>query len=64
MKVCIYSWVSTGEQDTRNQFVVLTDWATQRGYEIVKVYIEEESAWRNGHQRELTEYIRVVCHIT
>jgi DNA invertase Pin-like site-specific DNA recombinase len=57
MKVCIYSRVSTGEQDTRNQSTVLTDWATQRGYEVVKVYTEEESAWRNGHQRELAHLI-------
>ena len=57
MKVCIYSRVSTGEQDTRNQSTVLTDWATQRGYEVIKVYMEEESAWRNGHQRELTNLI-------
>ncbi len=57
MKVCIYSRVSTGEQDTRNQSTVLADWATQRGYEVVKVYAEEESAWRNGHQRELTNLI-------
>ena len=57
MKVVIYSRVSTGEQDTRNQSVVLTDWAIQRGYEVVKVYTEEESAWRNGHQRELAKLI-------
>ena len=57
MKVCIYSRVSTGEQDTKNQSVVLTDWAIQRGYEVVKVYTEEESAWRNGHQRELAKLV-------
>ncbi len=57
MKVCIYSRVSTGEQDTRNQSTVLSDWANQRGYEVVKVYTEEESAWRNGHQRELANLI-------
>ena len=57
MKVCIYSRVSTGGQDTKNQSVVLTDWAIQRGYEVVKVYTEEESAWRNGHQRELAKLI-------
>ena len=57
MKVCVYSRVSTGEQDTRNQSAVLTDWATQRGYEVIKVYTEEESAWRNGHQRELANLI-------
>ncbi len=57
MKICIYSRVSTGEQDTRNQSSVLYDWANQRGYEVVKVYTEEESAWRNGHQRELANLI-------
>ena len=57
MKICIYSRVSTGEQDTKNQSSVLSDWANQRGYEVVKVYTEEESAWRNGHQRELANLI-------
>jgi len=37
--------------------MVLTTWADQRGYEVVKVYQEEESAWRNGHQRELANLI-------
>ena len=53
MKVGIYSRISTGVQDTKNQSEVLMDWASQRGYEVVKIYTEEESAWRNGHQREL-----------
>ncbi len=53
MKVCIYSRVSTGQQDTTNQSLALSEWAKQRGFEVVKVYEEEESAWRNGHQREL-----------
>jgi len=37
--------------------VVLTDWAKQRGFEVVKIYEEEESAWRNGHQRELSHLL-------
>ena len=57
MKVGIYSRVSTGAQDTKNQSEVLIDWASQRGYEVVKVYTEEESAWRNGHQRELANLL-------
>lgn len=57
MKVGIYSRVSTGVQDTKNQSEVLIDWASQRGYEVVKIYTEEESAWRNGHQRELANMI-------
>ena len=55
MKVCIYSRVSTGDQDTENQSVVLTDWANQRGYEVVRVYEEYESAWKAGHQAELAQ---------
>ena len=37
--------------------MALTTWANQRGYEVVKVYQEEESAWRNGHQRELANLL-------
>ena len=57
MKVCIYSRVSTGQQDTTNQSVVLSEWANQRGFEVVKVYEEEESAWKAGHQRELARLL-------
>lgn len=57
MKVCIYCRVSTGDQDTTNQLRVLTDWADQRGFEVVKVYEEEESAWKGGHQRELARLL-------
>ena len=57
MKVCIYSRVSTSEQDAKNQSVVLTDWANQRGYQVVKVYEEQESAWKSGHQRELANLV-------
>ena len=57
MKVCIYSRVSTGEQETKNQYMVLSDWAKQRGYEVVSIYQEEESAWKAGHQRELANLV-------
>ncbi len=57
IKASIYVRVSTGTQDTANQLSVLTDWARQRGFEVVEVYSEEESAWRNGHQRELANLI-------
>ncbi len=57
MKVCIYSRGSTGQQDTTNQSVALSEWAKQRGFEVVKVYEEEESAWKSGHQRVLASLI-------
>ena len=56
-KICIYVRVSTVMQDNTNQLDVLKKWADQRDFEIVKVYEEEESAWKNGHQRELAKLI-------
>ncbi len=57
MRVSIYARVSTNQQDTANQTAVLTDWAKQRCFDITKVYEEEESAWKSGHQRVLSNLI-------
>ena len=57
MKACIYSRVSTIDQNTTNQSAILSEWAKQRGYEVVRIYEEEESAWKYGHQRVLTTLI-------
>jgi len=57
MRVSIYSRTSTTDQDPGNQSAVLTDWAEQRGYEVVAVYEEQESAWKAGHQRELANLL-------
>ena len=54
MKVCIYCRVSTSNQDTANQLQILTDWANQRGFEVFRIYEEEESAWKAGHQKKLS----------
>jgi DNA invertase Pin-like site-specific DNA recombinase len=66
MKAVIYSRVSTDEQTTANQIPVLKSWASQfrlnfnmtldnaEPLEVVEVYSENESAWRDGHQRELS----------
>jgi putative DNA-invertase from lambdoid prophage Rac len=56
-RTCIYSRVSTGQQETDNQIMVLTSWAYQRGFEVVNIYQEKESAWKNGHQRELSHLL-------
>ncbi len=56
-KTVIYSRVSTEEQNTANQVDVLSDWAKQRGFFLTEIYSEQESAWRNGHQRELSRLI-------
>jgi len=57
-KASIYVRVSTGAQDTANQLSVLKDWAKRRGFEILRVYSEEESAWKAGHQRELAHLLQ------
>ena len=57
-KASIYVRVSTGAQDTANQLSVLKDWAKRRGFEISRVYSEEESAWKAGHQRELARLLQ------
>ena len=57
MRACIYSRVSTSGQDVQNQYTVLTEWAKHRGFEVVAVYQEEESAWKAGHQKELAKLL-------
>jgi len=54
LKAVIYSRVSTQDQSTDNQLPVLRDLAASRGFELVQVYQESESAWKAGHQRELS----------
>ena len=57
MKTVIYARVSTDEQDTDNQIAQLVSWAASRGWEVTETYKESESAWRNGHQRELVNLV-------
>lgn len=57
MKAVIYSRVSTTEQSTDNQTPVLEAWAKQRGFEVVGIYQEAESAWKAGHQKELARLL-------
>jgi len=57
VKVSIYSRVSTNDQNTVNQSAILEEWAKHRRFEVVTVYEEEESAWKAGHQRELSNLL-------
>jgi len=52
MKAALYLRVSSKEQHTENQLQPLEQFCKQRGFEIVKVYAENESAWQAGHQHE------------
>lgn len=56
-KVVIYLRVSTIEQNTENQLPALEEWIRSRGYELVRTYQEQESAWRGGHQKELARLL-------
>ena len=57
MKGWIYRRVSTSGQDVKNRYTVRTEWAKQRGFGVVGVYQEEESAWKAGHQKELANLV-------
>lgn len=57
MKAAIYLRASTNEQDAANQLPALKDLARGRGFEVIEVYQENETAWRAGHQAELARLI-------
>jgi len=54
MKVVIYLRVSSSEQTVENQLPALEKWVADKGHELLEVYSEAESAWKSGHQRELS----------
>ncbi len=56
-KVVIYMRVSTTEQSVENQLPALEQWIRTRGYELVRTYQEQESAWRTGRQKELARLL-------
>ncbi len=58
MKAAIYARVSTKEQKLDNQLPVLESFCKTRGYEISAIYSEQESAWHEGHQKELSRLIK------
>lgn len=57
MKAAAYLRVSTREQDPENQIQALEEFAQLRGWEITQVYQEQESAWKAGHQKELSRLL-------
>jgi len=53
MLVAIYLRVSTVEQSVKNQRPALEQLCKQRGWQVIEIYQENESAWKSGHQSEL-----------
>jgi DNA invertase Pin-like site-specific DNA recombinase len=52
MKCAIYIRVSTDDQDYNNQLPSIRALVESKGWDIFKVYAENASAWKNGHQKE------------
>lgn len=72
MKAVIYARVSTDMQEAGNQVPILESWAaqlrvgfygeSQEPLEVVKVYQEKESAFKDGHQKELSRLLVDAAH--
>lgn len=56
----VYLRVSTDEQTTDNQLPAIQDYARRNDIEIKDIYSENESAWLNGHQRELARLLHAL----
>jgi len=57
MKAAAYIRVSSARQDSGNQLPGIRAWCESHGYELVEIYEESESAWRQGHQKELSRLL-------
>ncbi|MBI2851742.1 MAG: recombinase family protein [Chloroflexi bacterium] len=57
MKAALYLRVSSESQHTDNQLPELQNYAGRRGWEIIAVYAESETAWKSGHQQELARLL-------
>lgn len=57
IRASVYIRVSTIEQEAANQLPALEDYAKRRGFEVVQVYSENETAWKAGHQADLARLI-------
>ncbi len=57
-RAAVYVRVSTEEQSVENQLARIREFADARGFIVVSVYQEEESAWKGGRQRELARLMR------
>jgi len=56
-RAVIYLRVSSDDQCVVNQLLSLEEWAARNTLRIVRVYREEVSAWKNGHQVELNRLL-------
>lgn len=57
MSVAAYLRVSTDEQTIDNQLPAIEAYCINRGWQLESIYAESKSAWRNGHQKELSRLL-------
>ena len=57
LTAALYLRTSTTDQHTGNQLPALERYCYDRGYTIKGIYVEQESAWRTGHQAELAKLL-------
>jgi DNA invertase Pin-like site-specific DNA recombinase len=62
MKVAAYVRASTEKQTTENQLPAIKALCKSRGWQLVKVYAEDESAWRAGRQSEFKRCVQDAKH--
>ena len=53
----LYLRTSTNDQHTGNQLPALERYCYDRGYIVKGIYIEQETAWKQGHQKELARLL-------
>lgn len=56
VKCAIWARVSTADQATANQLLILRAWAERRGLEIVTELVTEDSAWQSGNGAKGKEF--------
>lgn len=60
MNIAAYLRVSSQEQDYSNQLQPVKDWCSAHWWPEPEIYAENESAWRSGHQKELSRILNDV----
>ena len=58
LRACLWSRVSTTDQDTENQETPLQEYAEAQGYRVVRTYTVAASAWSGEHERDLADLVR------
>ena len=57
MNATVYLRVNTDQQEVSNQLPAIEAYCNNHGWQLEGVYAESESAWRNGHQKELSRLL-------